>query len=572
MSGGQDPLGRVLAAFPGARATGTGWQARCPSHEDRRASLSLSVGDDGTALIYCHAGCDPQNVIQAAGLDWADLFPESSSRRTGPAPRPAKRRVVAQYDYRTPDGALDFQVVRLEPKDFRQRRPDPTLPDGWAWKSGNKDLVYRLPELLAAPAEAWVFVVEGEKDVDRLRALGLVATCNAGGAGKWRPAHGKHLRGRRVAILPDNDDAGREHAVQVATSAEGLAAELRVVELPELPSKGDVSDWLAAGGTAAQLVDLVDAAPRWRSAPDDPDSCPCGTVECAAREQRFRQRLAELEQHQSLTMEALANPHLSAVEKIAGLALAFQVFSSASRGQPEPIIVRDQLAERAGVSADTAGRAVEALCGDEGLFDKRTERAAEDVVNPETGEIRQVLRRDRKVTRYRARYQDLGATLRAIRDHRPAERPKHGGKRVPRCPDHPLAGIVTERVIRCADSTCGRELERSEPLYTQVAATSPRDHLTVVSTTQPQDAGTRAPRSDGSRPLEPSEWTRLADLVEKGSTPHTPRHPVAGRDPAALHVFCSDCGDPLDWRTGRCVSCQGPPIGQSPAAAAQAYS
>ena len=101
----------------------------------------------------------------------------------------------------------------------------------------------RLPELLAS-APRRVFVVEGEKDADRLLALDLIATTNAGGASKWDSALSQVLRGRHIIIVPDNDEAGRCHAATVASSLLGIAASIRLLELTGLPPKGDVSDWL----------------------------------------------------------------------------------------------------------------------------------------------------------------------------------------------------------------------------------------------------------------------------------------------------------------------------------------
>lgn len=165
-------------------------------------------------------------------------------------PAAQKPQIEKAYDYADEHGEVLFQVVRMMPKDFRQRRPDGK--GGWAWSvKGLRQVPYRLPALLAAP-DAVVYVVEGEKDVDRLAALGLVATCNAGGAKKWRAEHAQYLAGRTVVILPDNDDAGREHAKMVLASLQGIA-DARIVELPGLPPKGDVSDWLDAGGTVEKL-------------------------------------------------------------------------------------------------------------------------------------------------------------------------------------------------------------------------------------------------------------------------------------------------------------------------------
>jgi hypothetical protein len=165
---------------------------------------------------------------------------------------------VEFYNYCDEGGDLLYQVVRHTPKGFSYRRPNGR--GGWLASLGQVRLVpYRLPELLAAKDADVVFVVEGEKDVDNVRALGLVATCNSGGggAGKWPRAHNRFLRGRRVVILPDNDHTGREHATHVAQSLHRYAARVGILELPGLPLKGDVSDWIEGGGTAARLLSLA---------------------------------------------------------------------------------------------------------------------------------------------------------------------------------------------------------------------------------------------------------------------------------------------------------------------------
>ena len=183
-----------------------------------------------------------------------------------------KPKIVATYDYRDEADKLLFQVIRYLPKSFKQRRP---IGSGeWDWHlvdaKTKEPLVrlvpYRLPELLAAPAVWAVAIVEGEKDVDRLAKVGIVATTCAIGAGKWRSEYAEHFRGRKVVILPDNDEVGRKHAQQVAASLHGVAGSVRVVELPGLPEKGDVSDWLDQGGTKIKLVDLVLATSEWAPA------------------------------------------------------------------------------------------------------------------------------------------------------------------------------------------------------------------------------------------------------------------------------------------------------------------
>jgi hypothetical protein len=259
-----EPIRRVLPLLKGVRERpGGGWDALCPAHEDDRPSLSVGVGKDGRVLLKCHACCTAEEVVAALGLTMSDLYADSANGEA--------RRVVATYDYRDEAGCLCFQTVRYCPKDFRQRRPDGG--GGWVWDlKGVERLLYRLPELAAADPSAPVFIPEGEKDVDRVRSLGLIATCNPLGAGKWRARFNGPLLGRHVVIIPDNDDAGRDHARKVSASLAGTAAAVTVLELPGLPDKGDVSDWLSAGGTKERLLGLARQAQDAYHTDDDADA------------------------------------------------------------------------------------------------------------------------------------------------------------------------------------------------------------------------------------------------------------------------------------------------------------
>jgi len=263
---------KVLEKLPDAREVGDSqWEARCPAHDDRRASLSVAEADDGTVLLKCHAGCGADQITQAVGLTLRDLFP-SSNGNGKPKPQAngqTKSRLVKAYSYHDAEGNLVFQVVRFTPKDFRQRRPDGQ--GGWLWNlSGVNRVAYRLPELLAADASQPVFVVKGEKDCDTLAALGFVTTCNAGGAGKW--ADLPELKGRRVVIIPDNDPPGQRHAEDVARSARKVgAASVKILSLPGLPGKGDVSTWLIAHAPE-ELHKLADAAEEWQPTAETPTS------------------------------------------------------------------------------------------------------------------------------------------------------------------------------------------------------------------------------------------------------------------------------------------------------------
>lgn len=269
-------LGNVLDKLQGVKQRGDRYQALCPGHEDREASLSVKLGEDGRVLLKCHAGCEPQAIVAAIGLTMKDLFPPRDRAGGG---NEGRGKVVAHYDYHGAGGELLFQVLRYRPKTFRQRRPDGA--GGWIWDmAGVEKVPYHLPIVLqAVQAGIDVFVVEGEKDVHTLQELGIPATCNAGGAGKWLKQYCEQMKGARLVILPDNDGPGRDHAQDVARKFSGLAASVKVVELPELPSKGDVSDWIRAGHTAAELQALVDAAPEWAPPAEEEPSARNATPE-----------------------------------------------------------------------------------------------------------------------------------------------------------------------------------------------------------------------------------------------------------------------------------------------------
>lgn len=231
---------------------GDGWRALCPCHDDQNPSLAIHERN-GRILVHCRAGCAQESIVMA--LKKGKLWPE--------------REIDAVYDYRDDQGAVRYQVVRYKPKAFRQRRPNGA--GGFVWNMvGVEPLPYRLERILSRPRYE-VFIVEGEKDVDALVNLGLVATCSHGGAGKWDKAISPYLAGRDVVILPDNDEAGRQHAEDVARKLAGVAERLRILCLPNLPPKGDVSDWIKLGGTRDELLRFADAAPGYQAPPELPE-------------------------------------------------------------------------------------------------------------------------------------------------------------------------------------------------------------------------------------------------------------------------------------------------------------
>ncbi len=164
------------------------------------------------------------------------------------------------YSYIDANGK-PFEVVRTWPKGFYQRRPD---------GKGNyiNDLKSIVPTLYhenklkeAIDRSKPIYLVEGEKDTDRLRSLGLVATTNPMGAGKWRDNYSKALRGADLIIIPDNDKPGRAHANHIAKLCYGIARRIRVLMLPS--DSKDASDWLEKGHTADELKLLADTSPDY---------------------------------------------------------------------------------------------------------------------------------------------------------------------------------------------------------------------------------------------------------------------------------------------------------------------
>jgi len=262
------PVSRVLDALSNAgcnpkQSSPGQWNAKCPvtaAHKagDKNPSLSLAEGLEGKALLTCHRGCTLPDIAQALNLGLRDLFPKRDKVADFD-----QKRIVATYPYVDADGELIYEVVRYRPKDFRQRQRD--TQGGWVWSIANiadeQRPLYHLPQVLrAVETGRTIWIVEGEKDAENLQwhvPQGDVVTTNSGGAKYWRPHHAKTLQGANVIVVPDNDNAGKERAVNIVTSLIGIARTVRVIAVPE-PHK-DASDALRVGIEP----------PRWRNVPDD---------------------------------------------------------------------------------------------------------------------------------------------------------------------------------------------------------------------------------------------------------------------------------------------------------------
>lgn len=289
-----EPIARHLLGDPNPRLS-----SKTELRYGARGSLSIdlaknvwrdheaNVGGGVLDFVQRHVGL----TEQGACWDWLreQGFAEASAPFTNGKTAP-RACIVATYDYEDEVGKLLFQVVRFDPKDFKQRRPDPANPGKWIWGvRGVRQVPYRLPEIIER-RESPIFICEGEKDCDRLWALGIPATTNAGGAGKWRSELCEHFNGADVIIIPDRDPQkrhpktgelmfhedgrpvlpGQDHAADVAAQLSAVAERVRVLELwrhwPDMPEKGDVSDWLRAGNTAEELWTLARLTPDWSKA------------------------------------------------------------------------------------------------------------------------------------------------------------------------------------------------------------------------------------------------------------------------------------------------------------------
>ena len=244
----------IAALIPGAHKAGDGFRARCPAHGGEGANLSIVDSREGVIVKCFSRGCGLASIKKALGLD----AKRRSNGHVG-------QRTV--YDYVDKNGNVVHQtVINRQPdgsKKCSQRRPHPTKPDEFTYNL--KDItpvLFRLPQLIEAVANnRTVLLVEGEKCAEAAERLGYVGTTYPMGAGKWKSHYNNHLQAAHVVILPDNDSPGRKHADQVARSIQDLAASVKIVELPELPQKGDIVDWIASGGTKEQLDALIANAP-----------------------------------------------------------------------------------------------------------------------------------------------------------------------------------------------------------------------------------------------------------------------------------------------------------------------
>ena len=246
----------ILRRLQGVKGGGGQWSARCPAHDDKRQSLSISQGKDGQVLLKCHAGCTVESITSALGIEVKDLFQHQEQRP----------HVVATYTY--PTGA---QKLRYSDKHFSWRHPD----GKGGWEYNRKGVPHSL--YVAGDLSGVVCACEGEKDADNLHKLGYDAVSGEDGAGpgKWRKEYTEQLKGRPVVIFQDNDQVGKEYAQETAVALSKVCPLVKVLDLARIwssiPEHGDVSDLIAQFGpekAVEMITALIDQTPQWTPAPD----------------------------------------------------------------------------------------------------------------------------------------------------------------------------------------------------------------------------------------------------------------------------------------------------------------
>ena len=260
--------------LPDVQKNGQGHKACCPFHQDSDPSMSI---DAGTGKFFCH-GCNAQGDILTFYSKMKDLniktefgkILDGIAEEFGITSKDQPMKLVKTYDYRDEAGNLLYQVLRFEPKTFRQRRPDGN--GGWIYSmKGARRVLFQLDDLVKAQGAMFV---EGEKDALSLGELGYMATTSPGGAGNLVPPEEfEVLRGKEVVLCPDNDEPGRQHMKKVAAILQGIAGSIKWLDLPGLPEKGDVSDWIAQAGPKAgePLESLLAAASVYNAGDEQPD-------------------------------------------------------------------------------------------------------------------------------------------------------------------------------------------------------------------------------------------------------------------------------------------------------------
>jgi hypothetical protein len=258
-------LQEILARLENVKKSGEGYSARCPSHKDEKNSLRVKQGDKRSFLDCFAQKCTEADICASLGINESDLFFDSQTgyyAKSNAKQTARGKQIIAVYPYVDESGRVLYENVRFEPKDFRQRKRDENGREQWNL-NGTRRVPYRLPELLeAVQSGANIFLCEGEKDADNVRALGLQASSFK----NWRAEFNAFLKTANVFLLCDHDRAGIKQAADAGAIIYGTVESLRVIDLfadEPLPEKHgkDVSDWIlerhGEGLSNEEIAELV---------------------------------------------------------------------------------------------------------------------------------------------------------------------------------------------------------------------------------------------------------------------------------------------------------------------------
>ena len=260
--------------FPDADLIGSEYHCRCPAHEDYKASLHITQGEepDGNGstkiLMHCKAGCTNGSILKALGASWSAISGrnqlESIRKKIKRHYRDdqylADAEVTDIYDYKDPEGKYLYSRIRFKHPDGSKDMRYACInyrTESINYSRGCDPVPYNLPELVKSINEGYpVYIVEGEKDVHTLSdQLHYVAT-TAGSASDWKTDYSRYFRGASVIILPDNDKAGRDAVQKIQRDLLKYAFQVKVVYTSQ-QEHGDVTDYLEEGHTAGDLKELI---------------------------------------------------------------------------------------------------------------------------------------------------------------------------------------------------------------------------------------------------------------------------------------------------------------------------
>ncbi len=285
MSNDLSPVDKILDRLEDYKADKGGFRARCPAHNgDSDTSLSIKEGEEGRALLTCHASCDLREIMGALGLGVVDLFAHnghrsSPARKAATPKKPSAPKAGAEktlttdelpdgtyWEFTTPSGEVLY-IQRHKGAYYRKVGAD-------LWEKGLEgvsQVLYNLPEFVeGVRAGKRVYHFEGPKDVETAREkLGVVAT-TSGSVSSWRPEFKSFYTGADVVIVPDNDRQGHEYAETIARDLLPVARSVKVVFLPGLNEKEDLTDWLEAGHAREEFDAAVEETEIYAPEEEEP--------------------------------------------------------------------------------------------------------------------------------------------------------------------------------------------------------------------------------------------------------------------------------------------------------------